>query len=94
MSKKPLTDKSGEVRSLTRDDIKKFRPAAEVLPKNLLNVLPKRKQGQRGEQIAPKKELVTIRLNADVLDFFRSMGRGWQTRINTALKEWVKERRA
>jgi uncharacterized protein (DUF4415 family) len=91
MSKKPLTNESGEVRSLTRDDIQKFRPASEVLPKNLLKVLPKRKPGQRGKQKAPKKELVTVRLNADILEYFRSLGPGWQTRMNMALKEWVKE---
>ena len=32
MKKKPLTDKSGEVRELTREDMKSFRPVAEVLP--------------------------------------------------------------
>jgi hypothetical protein len=48
MKMKPLTDKSGEVRELTREDMKRFRPAAEVLPQELLAVLPKRKPGQRG----------------------------------------------
>ena len=43
MKMKPLTDKSGEVRELTREDMKRFRPAAEVLPQELLAVLPKRK---------------------------------------------------
>ena len=38
----PLTDKDGEVRELTRDDLKKFKPAKDVLPKELLAVLPKR----------------------------------------------------
>jgi len=48
MKMNPLTDKSGEVRELTREDVKRFRPAAEVLPQALLAVLPKRKPGQRG----------------------------------------------
>jgi hypothetical protein len=38
MKMKPLTDKSGEVRELTREDMKLFRPAAEVLPQDLLAV--------------------------------------------------------
>ena len=50
MRMKPLTDKSGEVRELTREDMKRFRPAAEVLPQELLAVLPKRKPGQRGRK--------------------------------------------
>jgi uncharacterized protein (DUF4415 family) len=35
--------------------------------------------------------LTTIRLDADVLAFFRAQGRGYQTRINEALRD-VKER--
>ncbi|TOZ63225.1 hypothetical protein DIJ60_07440, partial [Burkholderia pseudomallei] len=26
----------------------------------------------------------------DVLDAFKATGRGWQTRVNAALKEWLK----
>ncbi|WP_147964528.1 BrnA antitoxin family protein, partial [Burkholderia pseudomallei] len=29
----------------------------------------------------------TIRLDDDVLDAFKATGRGWQTRVNAALKE-------
>jgi len=32
---------------------------------------------------------VTMRLDADVASYFRSSGRGWQTRINEILREWV-----
>ncbi len=45
----------------------------------------------RGPQKAPTKVSTTIRLDADVLAFFRSQGRGYQTRINEALRS-VKER--
>lgn len=37
------------------------------------------------------KEQVAIRFDKDVLEAFRSTGRGWQTRMNEALKEWLKE---
>ena len=33
------------------------------------------------------KEALNIRLDADVLDHFRSSGPGWQTRINAALRK-------
>lgn len=46
MKQKPLIDESGEVRELTREDIKRFKPAAGVLPRELLAVLPKRKPRQ------------------------------------------------
>jgi len=90
---KPLPDKSGEVRELTREDMKRFRPADEVLPPQLLAALPKRKPGQRGAQKRPTKEPVTIRYSLDVLEYFRTTGPGWQARIDDALKEWVAQDR-
>jgi uncharacterized protein (DUF4415 family) len=33
------------------------------------------------------KEQVTLRLDQDVLEFFRSGGAGWQDRINEALRK-------
>ena len=89
MKMKPLTDESGEVRELTGEDMDRFRPAAEVLPEELVAVLPKRKPGQRGAQKQPTKEPVTIRYSRDVLEYFRATGPGWQARIDAALKEWV-----
>ncbi|MBF0427204.1 MAG: BrnA antitoxin family protein [Magnetococcales bacterium] len=32
----------------------------------------------------------TVRLDADVISAFRATGKGWQTRMNAALKEWLK----
>ena len=93
MRMKPLTDKSGEVRELTREDMEHFRPASEVLPPGLLAVLPKRKPGQRGAQKRPTKEPVTVRYSRDVLEYFRTTGPGWQARIDAALKEWVAQHR-
>lgn len=37
-----------------------------------------------------KKEQVAIRFDREVLDAFRASGAGWQTRMNNALKEWLK----
>ena len=89
MKKKPLTDEAGEVRELTGEDMARFRPAAEVLPEELVAVLPKRKPGQRGAQKKPTKEPVTIRYSRDVLEYFRATGPGWQARLDAALKERI-----
>ena len=35
-----------------------------------------------------------IRLDADVLEAFRATGKDWQTRINEALKKWLKDHAA
>lgn len=50
----------------------------------------------RGPNKNPTKEQVAIRFDRDVLTAFRSAGPGWQTRMNTALKEWLasKERKS
>lgn len=36
------------------------------------------------------KTQVTLRLDVEVLEKFRASGDGWQTRINEALKSWVR----
>ncbi|MEO6322553.1 MAG: BrnA antitoxin family protein [Polaromonas sp.] len=36
------------------------------------------------------KTQVTLRLDVEVVEKFRATGDGWQTRINEALKSWVK----
>jgi uncharacterized protein (DUF4415 family) len=46
---------------------------------------------KRGANKLPTKEQVAIRFDGEVLDYFRSTGKGWQTRMNDALKEWVRE---
>ncbi|HVE44369.1 MAG TPA: BrnA antitoxin family protein [Gammaproteobacteria bacterium] len=91
MKKKPLTNKSGHVRELKREDISAMRPAREVLPAKLLAALPKRKPGERGLQKSPKKVSVTVRYSPEVVNYFKSMGTGWQTRIDKVLMGYVKK---
>lgn len=43
----------------------------------------------RGKQKDPIKKQLTLRLNAEVVDFFRSKGSGWQSCINKALLEYM-----
>jgi len=40
----------------------------------------------RGPQAAPTKVLTSLRLDADILEFFKSKGAGYQSRINAALR--------
>ena len=42
--------------------------------------------------VARPKVSTTIRLSQDVIDHFRAGGRGWQTRIDEALREWIGKR--
>lgn len=48
----------------------------------------------RGPNKRPTKEQVAIRLSPDVLAYFRANGSGWQTRVDDALREYVKNHKA
>jgi uncharacterized protein (DUF4415 family) len=85
MKKKPLIDDDGEVRELTSDDLKLFKKTSDVLPVGLLDVLPRR--GRPLKDVT--KVSTTIRLNPDIIAFFKSHGRGWQTEINDILKKYI-----
>lgn len=91
MKKKPLTDKAGNVRELTREDIRAMRPISEVLPQTLLNTISKRKRGERGPQKQPKKISVTQRYSPEVVHYFKSTGEGWQNRMEQVLKIFIEE---
>lgn len=68
---------------------------------SLNDVLPELvKAQQKGELKArsigrPKaqnpKQAVTVRYDTEILEYFKSTGKGWQTRMNSALNEWIKE---
>lgn len=45
---------------------------------------------QRGRPTGSDKESTTIRFDRDVLAAFRAGGPGWQTRMNAALRDWLK----
>ena len=41
---------------------------------------------RRGLKPVPAKTSISLRVDADVLDWFKGQGRGYQTRINTVLR--------
>ncbi len=43
----------------------------------------------RGRFYRPVKQLLSVRLDADVVAWFKASGEGYQTRMNTALREYV-----
>ena len=88
----PMIDDEGEVRELTADDLRLFKPASEVLPAKLYEglVAIKKQRGERGPQKAPTKVPTTIRFDADVLAALKASGKGWQTRVNEAVRDWLK----
>lgn len=95
MRKRPnpekIDDKNPE---WTAEDFRRARPAFDVLPPELVETIKKRRQGQRGPQRTPVKSKVTLRLDRGVLEYFKTKGKGWQTRINEALKRLISDRKA
>ena len=83
----PIIHKNGEVRELNAEDLRLFKSAQEVLPPELQKTLGMR---VRGPQKAPPKVFTTIRLSPEVVQAFRAGGEGWQTRIDAALKDWLR----
>lgn len=48
-------------------------------------------QLRRGRPVAAQTKIHTgLRLDAEVVAAFKAGGRGWQTRMNDALKDWLK----
>jgi uncharacterized protein (DUF4415 family) len=41
----------------------------------------------------PRKEAISIKLDTDVLEYFRANGRGYQTRINAVLRRYMQAQR-
>jgi uncharacterized protein (DUF4415 family) len=68
----------------TAGDFACARPAAEVAPD-----LVAAWRRSRGPQKKPTKELVSLRIERDVLDRLRASGPGWQTRANDMLRAAV-----
>jgi uncharacterized protein (DUF4415 family) len=47
------------------------------------------KRGRGRPAAALKRPTLNMRVDADVLEAFKATGRGWQTRVNSALREAV-----
>jgi uncharacterized protein (DUF4415 family) len=70
-----------DTRELTAGDFARMRPFAEVMK-------------QRGRpKSTVHKAPVTVRLDPEIVEFFRASGRGWQTRMNEALAKYVHQQR-
>ena len=43
----------------------------------------------KASELPPRKRQITLRIDADVLDFFQHTGKRYQTRINAVLRSYV-----
>ena len=72
----------------TKAMVRRAKPASKIF-----TGLQLPKPRGRGPQKVPVKVQTTIRLDRDVVEYFRRQGRGWQTRLNTELRNVVSRKR-
>jgi uncharacterized protein (DUF4415 family) len=65
----------------TPEELAQARPFSDVFPE-----LAASARRVRGKQKAPIKTMVTLRMDTETLEAFKATGKGWQTRIDAALK--------
>ncbi len=77
----------------TAENFAKARPASEVLPQIFGSKVAQEMLKPRGRPRAEHpKERINIRLSHEVVEYFKSAGDGWQTRIDSALRQFITER--
>ena len=87
MSKRPNPEMIDvENPELTEEWFKRATPFS-ALPEPLQAVLSPRSRGPQNKLL---KERISIRLSPEVVTTFRASGAGWQTRLDAALKDWLK----
>lgn len=87
MSKKPDPEMTDADNPAWTDAMFEQAIRVDDLPTSLRDKI---RRSPRGPQKAPRKISTTIRLSPEVVTAFRAAGDGWQTRIDQALKEWLK----
>lgn len=92
MNRKPTSSNSqtdwNRVDALDDEDID-FSDSPEVTPEMFARAV-----ARRGLKPVEPKRQVTLRIDADVLAWFKGQGRGYQTRINELLREYMKAHRS
>jgi uncharacterized protein (DUF4415 family) len=81
----PLTDEEGEVRELTREDFKGMRPMREAMPEFIEAMEEFRRKLGRPKAEAPKVH-IGFRLAPDVVASIKASGRGYNARVEQALR--------
>jgi uncharacterized protein (DUF4415 family) len=89
---RPLTDEEGEVRELTEEDFAEMRPIAEVDPGMLEAIEELRRKLGRPKSVSPKVH-IGFRLAPDVVEEIKATGKGYNARVEAALREALKNGR-
>ena len=80
---KPSQTDWARIAALRDRDIKLTREHPEADPAHIVRGIVR-----MGLKPMPPKQSISLRVDADVLDWFRARGTGWQTRMNAVLKAY------
>lgn len=80
-------DEVSDSPEFTAEEVSRVRPFGEVFPG-----LAASARRVRGKQKSPTKQLVSLRLDREVIEAFKAKGAGWRSLMNAALKAAVEER--
>ena len=78
-------------RELTQAWFDKAKPASEVFAPETYAALVAMKRPRGRPKADETKVFTAIRLDADLLGAFKATGKGWQTRVNAALRQYIAE---
>jgi uncharacterized protein (DUF4415 family) len=67
----------------TDAELAEAKPFAEAFP-DLMDVI---RRGRGRPSIANPRQQISLRLDGDVIEKFKSTGKGWQGRVNEALRK-------
>jgi uncharacterized protein (DUF4415 family) len=76
---------------LTTEWYAKAQPASVAFSPEMFAALSAMKPARGRPKAVEPKVFTAICLDADLLDAFKSTGKGWQTRVNAALRQFITE---
>ena len=92
MSKKDILAKSqtdwARIDAMTDDDID-YSDIPPLTPERFANAIVR-----RGFKPVQVKKQLTLRIDQDVIEFFRTQGQGYQTKINQLLRAYMEAHQA
>ncbi len=82
---KKWTTEDGEVVEVTEEMFSQMRPLRDY--PEMLAKLEAASRALRGRPKGHSKTSITMRVDVELADALRSSGKGWQTRVNTTLRQ-------
>ena len=68
---------------MSDSDVRFTKDAPRTLPKDWARAV-----AHRGLPVPPRKQQIALRVDVDVLEWFKAQGDGYQTRMNAVLREF------